>query len=129
MSETPEVLTALSPAQEQSLHTVGLISYVLHAIVAVGAVLPGLQPSMLLLLVAVVIDLLNRAEAAGSWQASHFSWRLRSVLYAGLAYVLTAPLFLLLVVPGFIAWFIVSLWFLFRIFKGFSAMQSRRPVQ
>lgn len=128
MSDAHEVLTPLSPAQEQSLHTVGLISYVLHAIVAVGAVLPGFQPGVLLLLVAVVIDLLNRAEAAGSWQASHFSWRLRSVLYAGLAYLLTAPLFLLFLVPGFVAWFIVSLWFLFRIIKGFGAMQARRPV-
>lgn len=128
MTEPVEVLVPLTPAQEQSLHNLGLISYVLHAIVAVGAVLPGLQASLLLLLVAVVIDLFNRAEAAGSWQASHFSWRLRSVLYAGLAYLLTTPFFLLFVFPGFIAWFFVSLWFLYRIVKGFAALQARKPV-
>ncbi len=53
--------------------------------VAVGAVLPGAQASIALLLIALVIDLVKRDDAAGSWQASHFSWRIRSVLWAGLA--------------------------------------------
>ena len=51
----------LDAQQERSLRSVGLISYLLHTVVAVGAVLPGVQASVLLLLIAVVIDLLKRA--------------------------------------------------------------------
>lgn len=114
--------------QEQGLYNVSLVSYVLHAIVAVGAVVPGFQPGVALLLVAIVIDLVKRGEAQGSWLESHFRWRLRSVLFAGLAYLLTGWLFLLLFFPGLIAWFCISLWFLYRIVVGWSALQGRRPI-
>ena len=119
----------LSAEHEQSLRSAGTLSYLLHAIVAVCAVVPGVQASVALLLVAVVIDLVKRDDARGSWQASHFSWRLRSVVYAGLAYLLTAPLFLLLFVPGWIAWMLVSVWFLYRIVRGWSAMNRGQPME
>jgi uncharacterized membrane protein len=125
--DQPQVV--LSAEQEQSLHTVSTISYILHLVVAIGAVLPAFQPGVLLLIVAIVIDLVKKDDARGSWQESHFSFRLKSVLYAGLAYLLTAPLWFLFVVPGWIAWFIVSLWFLFRIIKGWSALSGRRAVE
>lgn len=60
--------------RERSLMTIGHISYALHAIVAVGAVLPGVQGSVLLLLVAFILDLVKRDDARGSWQESHFAW-------------------------------------------------------
>lgn len=126
MSE-PQVV--LSAELEGTLYTVGTVSYLLHAIVAVGAVLPGFQPSILLLIAAVVLDLVKRDDAQGSWQESHFRYRLKSVLYASLAYVITIPLWLLLFVPGWIAWFIVSLWFLYRIVKGWSALSGRRAIE
>jgi uncharacterized membrane protein len=125
--DQPQVV--LSAEQEQSLHTISTISYILHLVVAIGAVLPAFQPGVLLLIVAIVIDLVKKDDARGSWQESHFSFRLKSVLYAGLAYLLTAPLWFLFVVPGWIAWFIVSLWFLFRIIKGWSALSGRRAVE
>ena len=85
--------------RDDSLRTLGHISYALHAVVAVGAVLPGVQASIVLLLVAFVLDLVKRDEARGTWQESHFSWRIRTVLWAGLLYVVTIPLWLLLFVP------------------------------
>ena len=112
----------------QALKTVGWVSYLLHLIVAVGALVPGAQAGALLLIVALVVDLVKKDEAAGTWQASHFSWRIRSVLIAGLLYVLTAPLFLLLYLPGAIAWFVISVWFLYRIVRGMVAMNNNQPV-
>ncbi len=123
-----ERVGVLDAETERSLRTVGLISYLLHAVVAVGAVLPGAQPSVVLLLVAVVIDLVKRDEARGSWQQSHFSWRLRSVVWAGALYVLTSPLFLLFFVPGWIAWALVSIWFLYRIVRGWTTMNAGRAI-
>ena len=68
--------------REKSLKTVGHISYLLHTIVAVGAVIPGVQASVALLLVAFVIDLVKKDDAVGTWQETHFTWRIRTVLWA-----------------------------------------------
>ena len=121
-------VVATDSEKAQSLKTFGWVSYVLHLVVAVGAVIPGAQPGLALLLVALVLDLVKKDEAAGTWQASHFSWRIRSVLTAGLLYLVTAPLFLLLVIPGMIAWTLVSVWFLYRIVRGMVAMNGNRAV-
>ncbi|CAM8668593.1 hypothetical protein RAE21_11395 [Rhodoferax sp. TBRC 17198] len=112
----------------QGLNTVGTISYVLHLIVAVAALIPGGQFGLTLLLVALIIDLVKRDDAAGTWHASHFRWRIRSVLFAGLAYLLTFPLFLLLYFPGAVAWAVISLWFLYRIVTGFMAMNKGQEI-
>jgi uncharacterized membrane protein len=116
-------------ASGDSLKTIGWISYFMHLIVAVAAVLPGAQVSIGLLLVALVIDLVKRDDAVGTWQESHFAWRIRSVLWAGLLYVVTAPLWLLLFLPGWIAWALISLWFLYRIIKGMVRMNAGQPVE
>lgn len=122
-------VTAIDNDKAQKLNAVGWVSYVLHLIVAIGAIIPGAQAGAALLIIALVIDMLNRARADGTWQASHFSWRIRSVIFAGLLYLLTAPLFLLLYVPGAIAWALISLWFLYRIVKGMVAMNQSRTVE
>ena len=122
----PNDIVTVQP--DDSLKTWGWVSYVLHLVVAIGAVVPGAQVSVLLLLVALVIDVVKRDDAAGTWQASHFSWRIRSVLWAGVLYLLTSWLWLLLVVPGWIAWGLISLWFLYRIVKGMIRMNDGRPM-
>ncbi len=119
---------ALDLRREASLRTIGHISYALHAIVAVGAVVPGFQPSVLLLIAAFVLDLVKRGDAVGTWQESHFSWRIRSVLWAGGLYLATSWLWLLLFVPGFIAWGLISLWFLYRVVRGWLAMGDGRAM-
>ena len=110
--------------RESSLKTVGHVSYLLHLIVAVGAVLPGTQASVALLIVAFVIDLVKRDQARGSWQESHFSWRIRTVVWAAVLYLVTAPLWLLFFVPGWIAWGIISIWFLYRIVRGWMNLNA-----
>nr|WP_315235079.1 hypothetical protein [uncultured Albidiferax sp.] len=120
---------AIDSEKAQALKTVGWVSYLLHLVVAVGAVIPGAQPGAVLLIVALVIDLVKKSEADGTWQASHFSWRIRSVLWAGILYVLTAPLWFLFILPGWIAWGLISLWFLYRIVRGMVAMNASQAVE
>jgi uncharacterized membrane protein len=112
----------------RSLKTVGQISYLLHTIVAVSAVIPGVQASVALLIVAFILDLVKKDEALGTWQESHFRWRIRSVLWAGGLYLVTAPLWLLLVVPGWIAWAVISIWFLYRVVRGWIALNNNAPM-
>ena len=125
-SSQPQVV--LSPERESSLVTIGHISYLLHTIVAVTAVLPGTQASILLLLVAFILDLVKKGEAEGSWQESHFSWRVRSVVWAAVLYILTIPLWLLFIVPGGIAWGLISIWFLYRVVRGWMNLNNRKAM-
>ena len=118
----------LSPEREGSLMTVGHISYLLHTIVAVGAVLPGAQGSVTLLLVAFILDLVKKGEAQGTWQESHFSWRIRSVVWAAILYAVTIPLWFFFLVPGWIAWGLISIWFLYRVVRGWVNLNNRKAM-
>lgn len=115
--------------QLQSLTTVGTISYVLHLIVAIGCLVPGAQLGPVLLIVALVIDLVKRADAVGTWHASHFRWRIRTVVIAALLYAVTVPLWFLFIFPGWIAWTAISVWFLYRIITGMVNMNKGIPME
>jgi uncharacterized membrane protein len=119
---------ALDQSRIEGLKAWGWVSYLLHLVVAVAAVVPGAQPSIALLVIALIIDLVKRGDAEGSWMANHFSWRIRSVIWAGILYLVTAPLWLLFFVPGWIAWTVISIWFLYRIVRGMIAMNRNQAV-
>lgn len=112
----------------EGLKAWGWVSYLLHLIVAVGAVIPGAQPGAVLLVIALVIDLVKKGDAVGTWQASHYSWRIRTVIWAGVLYVVTAPLWVLFLLPGWIAWCLISIWFLYRIVRGMVTMNQNRAI-
>lgn len=114
--------------RDASLRNVGHVSYALHAIVAIGAVVPSFQPSILLLIAAFVIDLVKKADAAGTWHESHFRWRIRSVVWAAVLYLLTLPLWFFFLLPGWIAWGLISLWFLYRVARGWLSLNDRAPM-
>ncbi len=120
-------ITDVETHRERSLKTLGHVSYLLHLIVAIGAVLPGVQASIVLLLVAFMLDLVKKDEAANTWQETHFRWRIRSVLWAGGLYLLTLPLWLL-IVPGYIAWALISIWFLYRIVRGWMNLNNNTAM-
>ena len=128
--ESPEGVVAEGDVQQlNALNTVGTISYVLHLIVAVGALIPGGQFGPVLLIAALVLDLVKRDDARGTWNASHFSWRIRTVMMAALLYLVTAPLWILFVIPGWIAWLVISIWFLYRIVTGMLRMNKGLPME
>ena len=126
MNDIVDVQTNAERAE--GLKAWGWVSYVLHLIVAVGAVIPGAQPGAAVLIIALVIDLVKKSDAQGTWQASHFSWRIRTVLWAGVLYLVTAPLWLLFLFPGWVAWALISLWFLYRIVRGMVAMNKDQAL-
>jgi len=123
-----DIIDVQPDERAESLKTIGWVSYLLHLLVAIAAVVPGAQPSAALLIVALVIDLVKKSDAAGTWQASHFSWRIRSVIWAGVLYVVTSPLWFFFLLPGWIAWGLISLWFLYRIVRGMVCMNEGRAV-
>lgn len=119
---------AVDQATLDGLQAWGWVSYILHLLVAIGAVIPGAQISVLVLVVALVIDLVKRSDARDTWHESHFSWRLRSVIWAGVLYVVTFPFFLLGLFLFNPAWVLISIWFLYRIVRGMIAMNKYEPL-
>lgn len=125
---TPKAVAPVDLALLQRLNTIGVISYVLHLLVAVAAMVPGAQFGTTLLIVALVIDWTQRDSAEGTWHASHFRYRIRTVVTAGVLYLVTLPLWALLLLPGMVAWAIISVWFLYRIAIGFMAMNKGQEI-
>lgn len=111
------------------LNAWGTVSYILHLIVAVAALIPGAQMGPMLLVVALVIDLVKRGDAVGTWHASHFRWRIRTVIIVGALYLVTAPLWLLFLLPGWLAWLAISIWFLYRIVSGMVRLNKGLPME
>jgi uncharacterized membrane protein len=118
----------LTAQPSDTVNAVSWVSYLLHLVVAVAAVVPGVHASVFLLIVAFIADMVMQGDASGTYQVSHYTWRLKTVLWASALYLVTSPLFLLLYVPGWVAWGLISLWFLYRIVKGMLALSDRRPV-
>jgi uncharacterized membrane protein len=116
-----------TPSSDDNNLTVSWVSYILHLIVAVSAVTPGGQMGPALLVVALVIDLVKKGDVTG-WEASHFSFRIRTVLWAAVLYLITAPLWFFFLFPGWVAWGLISIWFLYRIVLGMVRLNAQRPV-
>ena len=111
-----------------SNRTVSWVSYILHLIVAVSAIIPGAQVGPLLLVVALVMDLVKKGDVREPWLASHFQFRIRTVLWAAVLYAVTFPLWFLFFFPGWLAWCGISVWFLYRIVLGMVRLNSERSM-
>jgi len=98
--------------------TISWVSYILHLVVAVSAVVPGAQVGPLLLVVALIMDLVKRGDVGQGWQRSHFAYRLRTVVWAAVLYLVTSPLWFFFLLPGWLAWCGISIWFLYRVVLG-----------
>ena len=112
---------------DDSTQTISWVSYILHLIVAVSAVIPGAQMGPALLVVALIIDLIKKGDVLG-WEGTHFRYRIRTVIWAALLYLVTFPLWFFFVFPGWLAWAAISIWFLYRIVLGMVRLNGQRPV-
>lgn len=108
--------------------TISWVSYILHLIVAVSAIIPGAQVGPVLLVVALVMDLVKKGDVREPWMASHFDFRIRTVLWAAVLYAVTFPLWFLFFLPGWLAWCGISIWFLYRIVLGMVRLNAARAM-
>ena len=109
------------------LHAVSLVTGVLGAATIVGAFLIG-WPSI----IAVVLNYIKRGEVAGTWLESHFRWQIRTFWF-GLLWVSLCLLFVVLTlgIGLIIVWVplgLVSLWFVYRIVRGWTTLQASQPM-
>ena len=111
------------------LHTLAVLTGILTSSSIAGRFLFGL-PSI----IAVIMNYARRAEAQGTWLASHFEWQIHTFWFALLWIAVTllvgAPLTLVvigifIVIAGF---GIVGLWVIYRVARGWLALHDRRPM-
>ena len=110
-----------------ALHAFSLVMGILGTATIVGAFLTG-WPSI----IAVVFNYVKRGEVRGTWLDSHFRWQIRTFWF-GLLWVGLCVLFIIVTfgIGLLIAWLplaIVSVWFIYRVVRGWSALNARQPM-
>ena len=110
-----------------ALHSLSLLTGIFGAASIIGAFLIG-WPSI----IAVILNYVKRGDARGTWLESHFHWQIRTFWF-GLLWVLLCLLFVIgtLGIGILIAWLplgIVSLWFIYRIVRGWIALNDGRQM-
>ena len=78
--------------------------------------------------IAMVINYVKRTDLPDEMYRSHFRWQARSFWFTLLWLAVTSPLFILLWIPGAVAWFLVGLWYLYRFVRGWWAFAEGRPM-
>ena len=78
--------------------------------------------------IAMVINYVKRPGLPDDLHRSHYRWQARSFWFTLLWLTLSAPLFLLLWLPGAAAWFVIGLWYLYRFVRGWWAYTENRSM-
>ncbi len=137
MSSNSQNIALVEP--DASLVTITHVTYALHAIglaigafgasTVIGAFVFG-WPSI----IAVIINYVKRSEARGTWLESHFRWQIRTFWFALLWTLIVAitGAVLTIVLVGFAIWvvglFVLGLWAIYRIARGWLRLKDRRPM-
>jgi uncharacterized membrane protein len=109
------------------LHALSIVIGIVGTATVVGAFLLG-WPSI----IAVILNYVKRGEARGTWLDSHFRWQIRTFWF-GLLWVVLCGLFIVgtFFVGVIVAWIplgIVTIWFIYRIVRGWLALRDGRPM-
>ncbi len=113
---TQESAPASSPAAGTT--DMGLVAYIAFA---VGFITAGLGS-----IVSVVIAYSQRAEVAGSWQESHYTWLIRT-FWIGLAGWFISFILLFILIGGLLM-IGVFIWMIIRLVKGWILYDKKEPI-
>jgi uncharacterized membrane protein len=110
-----------------ALHAFSLLTGIVGVATVVGAFLTG-WPSI----IAVILNYVKRGEARGTWLESHFRWQIRTFWF-GLLWIVLCLCFVIVTfgVGIIVAWLpmmLVGLWFIYRIARGWLALNEGRQM-
>lgn len=103
---------------EDSNRLVVLVAYVLGAI--------GLFTAFVPILIALILCYIKRPEAAGTIYESHFQWLIRTFWFGLLWFVVA--LVLMLIGVGFLLYWVLCAWLVYRFVKGLLRFSERKAV-
>lgn len=78
--------------------------------------------------IAMVINYIKRDDLPNHFYFSHFRWQSRSFWFTLAALLLTLPLWLMFVFPGWAAWTLIGFWYLYRFVRGWWNFAEDRPM-
>ena len=81
-----------------------------------------------LAVIALIVNYIKRADEPDPLYTSHHSYMIATFWWTVLWLVVTGPLWLLLFLPGAIAYAIVGLWYLYRCIRGWLRFADSRPA-
>jgi uncharacterized membrane protein len=76
--------------------------------------------------IALIVNYIRRADESDPLYIDHHSYMIRTFWWTLLWLVLLSPLWLLLMLPGVVAYGIVWLWYLYRCVRGWMRFNSNR---
>jgi len=131
--DAPQRAPALLPSD--GMVTLTHVLYGLHAFtLLMGALTPAFIVTAFLTgwpsIIAVIINYVKRGDVEGTYLASHFSWQIRTFWFA-LLWVVIAFLLGVTIIGSPVATLIAAgagIWVLYRIIRGWLALQDRRPM-
>jgi uncharacterized membrane protein len=80
-----------------------------------------------LAVIALIVNYIRRSGETDAVYVSHHNYMIATFWWTLLWLVLTGPLWLLLVFPGWIAWSIIGLWYIYRCIRGWLRFSENRP--
>ena len=75
---------------------------------------------------ALIVNYVKRADEADRLYAAHHNYMIRTFWWTLLWLALTAPLFALLIFPGYIAWTVIGAWYIYRFLRGWLRFNDNR---
>jgi uncharacterized membrane protein len=97
---------------------------VMHVLYGLHTVAPFTLWS--LSVIALIVNYIRRADEQDPLYLAHHDYMIRTFWWAALWLVLSTPLYLLLVVPGVLAWCVVGVWYLYRCIRGWLRFNDNR---
>ena len=80
-------------------------------------------------IVALIINYLRRSDESDALYIDHHNYMISTFWWTLLWLVVLSPLWLLLVLPGAIAYGVVWLWYLYRCIRGWMRFSRNHPTQ
>ena len=113
LEQSVEVVGTAEAAVDDKLKNLTQLVYILQAIsLAVG----------LTAIAGLILNYLKRDEVKGTYLEDHFRWQIKTFWYALVGVILGWLLVIVLV--GFLIWAVVGLWYIYRIVKGWLALND-----
>ncbi len=112
-----DALETVDAGSEPERNTL-LVAYILHAL---GAFTGGITA-----IAGVIVNHLKVNDNDSSFVRSHHRWLLRTFWF-GLLWALVASI-LAFIGIGFLIYFAVAIWYIYRIVRGFLSYSERKPM-
>ncbi len=81
----------------------------------------------MLAVIALIVNYIKRADEHEPLYVSHHNYMISTFWWTVLWLVVTSPLWVLVLLPGVIAYTIIGLWYLYRCIRGWLRFTSGRP--